>query len=467
MPDHQPVQYDAIIIGTGQAGPPLASKLTAAGMTVAIVERKRFGGTCVNTGCTPTKALVASARAAYMARRAGDFGVEVGGGITVDMKKVKARKDEIVRPGTEGIERWLRNMAGCTVYTGHARFEGPHEVRVDDTLLQGTRIFVNVGARAMVPDIPGLHSIPYLTDPSIMEIDVLPEHLIILGGGTVALEFGQMYRRFGSEVTIVERGPRLAGKEDADVSAEIREILEREGVHVLTDAEAMAAEHGNDGALELSVQRDGEEIVLNGSHVLVAAGRIPNTGDLGLENVAIKTDERGFIQVDDELRSSQPHVWALGDCNGRGAFTHTSYNDHEVVAANLLDGGNRSIVGRNLVYAIYVDPPLGRAGLTEAQVRDSGRRALIGKMAMKDVARAKERSETAGFMKVLVDADSEEILGAALLGIGCDEVVHLLIDVMAAKAPYTTVRDAVHIHPTVAELIPTLLQDLKPLPANG
>lgn len=466
MPNHPNKQYDAIIIGTGQAGPPLAGKLTDAGMTIAIVERKRFGGTCVNTGCTPTKALIASARAAHMARRADDFGVVVSGGVAVDMKKVKSRKDQIVRPKSENVEAWLRDMDGCTVYTGHARFEGPHEIRVGETLLRGDRIFIDVGARAIIPDISGIETVPYLTDSSMMEIDVLPEHLVILGGGYVALEFGQMYRRFGSEVTIVERAPRIASSEDADVSDAVRELLENEGIRVLTESEAVEVEYGEDGRVTLSIDRKGKESAISGSHLLVAAGRRPNTDDLGLSVAGVETDERGYIKVDDELKTSQPHLWALGDCNGQGAFTHTAYNDHEIVAANLLDGGERSVAERIPVYAIYVDPPLGRVGMTESDIRDSGRTALIGKMAMKNVARAQERSETAGFMKILVDAETEAFLGAALLGINCDEVVHLLIDAMAAKASYKTVRDAVHIHPTVAELIPTLLQDLKPLQAD-
>ena len=462
MADQSPTQFDAIIVGTGQAGPPLAGKLTAAGMSVAIIERKHFGGTCVNTGCTPTKALIASAREAHMARRAGDFGIRVGD-VRVDMERVKARKDGIVRPKTEGVERWLRDMENCTVYDGHARFEGPHEVRVGETLLRGERIFVNVGARANIPDIPGLQSVPYLTDSSMMEVDFLPRHLVVVGAGYVALEFAQMYRRFGSEVTIIERGDRIAKNEDTDISQALREILEGEGVDIRLNTSPTEIRPNDDGGVELSLETEEGPDRISGSHLLIATGRRPNTDNLGLEAAGVERDERGHIQVDDALRSSQPHIWALGDCNGQGAFTHTSYNDHQIVAANLLEDVGRRVSERIPVYAIFTDPPLGRVGMTERKVRESGRKALVGTMPMEKVARAQERSETAGLMKLLVDAESGEFLGAALLGVGCDEVVHLLVDMMAAKAPYQTVRDAVHIHPTVSELIPTLLEDLTPL----
>lgn len=463
MSDSSVHEYDAIIIGTGQAGPPLAGKLTSAGMKVAIVERARFGGTCVNTGCTPSKALVASARSAHMARRAGDFGVTLNGGVNVDMKKVKARKDGLVRPKREGVESWLRDMSGCTVHTGHARFEGPHEVRVGGTLLRGERIFINVGARALVPGIPGLDRVPHLTDSTMMDLDKLPRRLMIIGGGYVALEFAQIFRRFGSEVVIVEQKPHIAGGEDPDISEAIRRVLEGEGVEVLTEAEATGVQQDEDGAIILSFKSGESESTRSGSHLLVAVGRMPNTDDLGLEDAGIKTDARGHIETDDRLQTSLAHVWALGDCNGKGAFTHTSYNDHEIVAANLLEGANRSVTDRVMAYAIYTDPPLGRVGMSERDLRESGRKALIARMPMENVARAQERSETAGLMKILIDEESECILGAALLGISCDEVVHLIIDTMAAGAPYTTIRDAMHIHPTVAELIPTMLHNPEPL----
>lgn len=463
MPEQSPLEYDAVIIGTGQAGPPLAGKLTAAGMSVAIIERKRFGGTCVNTGCTPTKALIASAREAHMARRASDFGVRIGSDVKVDMQAVKARKDAIVRPKTEGVESWLREMENCTVHTGHAVFEAPNLVRVDEIAMRAERIFINVGARANIPDISGLESVPYLTDSSMMEIDFLPEHLLIVGGGYVALEFAQMYRRFGSDVTILERGDRIAKKEDPDISRTLQEILERDGVRVRLNSSPGAVRSGENDRVELSVESEGRAETVSGSHLLIATGRRPNTDDLGLDAAGIRHDERGYIEVDETLRTSQPHVWALGDCNGQGAFTHTSYNDHEIVAANLLESVGRWVSDRIPVYAIYTDPPLGRVGITEAEARKKGLNALVGRLPMEQVARAQERSETNGLMKIIVDGESGEFLGAALLGIGCDEVVHLLVDMMAAKAPYQTVRDAVHIHPTVAELIPTLLERLEPI----
>lgn len=454
--------YDAIVIGTGQSGPALAARLSAAGMTVAVIERKRFGGTCVNNGCIPTKALVASARAAHMARRGADFGVTIDGPVTVDMAKVKARKDAIVARSNKGVEGWMKGLANTTVFEGHGVFEGPHRVRVGDALLAAERIFVNVGARAATPPIPGLDSVPYLNNSRMMELDFLPEHLLVLGGGYIGLEFGQMYRRFGSRVTIITRGPRLLSREDADVAQAVRQILENEGITVLTDTEDWRIE-GRDSGLGVAMTCAGAPIEVDGSHLLLATGRTPNTDDLGLEAAGVAVDARGFIEVDDRLRTNVAGIWAIGDCNGRGAFTHTSYNDYEIVAANLLDDDPRRLGDRIPAYAVYIDPPLGRVGMSEREVRASGRPALIGKRPMTRVGRAVERGETQGFMKVLIDADSDAILGAALLGIGCDEVVHSLIDVMYAKAPYTVVQRAMHIHPTVAELIPTMLGELEPL----
>ncbi len=455
-------KYDAIIIGTGQSGPPLAARLGGAGMRVAIVERKRFGGTCVNNGCVPTKTLVASARAAYMARRGADYGVVIDAPVRVDMKKVKARKDAVVSLSNTGVEQWLKNMENGTVYEGHATFEGPRTVRVDDELLEGEKIFINVGARAATPQIPGIEDVPYLNNARMMEVDFLPEHLLILGGGYVGLEFGQMYRRFGSEVTIITRGPRLMTREDEDISQAVREILENEGVNILTNTSDLSVA-GKEGEISLRLNADGDATEVTGSHLLVATGRAPNTDDLDLEKAGIEIDRRGFITVDDGLRTNVPGVWAMGDCNGMGAFTHTSYNDFEIVVANLLDGDPRRVSDRILAYAIYIDPPLARVGMTEREVRATGRRALIGKRPMTRVGRAVERGETRGFMKILVDAESGEILGAALLGIGCDEVVHSIIDVMYAKAPYSVIQRAMHIHPTVTELIPTMLGELEPL----
>jgi pyruvate/2-oxoglutarate dehydrogenase complex dihydrolipoamide dehydrogenase (E3) component len=454
--------YDAIIIGTGQAGPSLAVRLASTGMRVAIIERKRFGGTCVNTGCIPTKTLVASARAAHVARRAGEYGVSIGGAISVDMKKVKERKDGVVRLSNQGVEKWLRNTENLTVYQGHARFEDRHRIRVGDELLEADTIFINVGGRASVPPLRGLDQMSYLTNSTMMDVDFLPEHLIVIGGSYVGLEFAQMYRRFGSEITIVEMGPRLIQREDEDISEAIRTILESEGINIRLSAECIRLEERGDKVAVHVDCSSGDKTVI-GSHTLLAVGRVPNTDDLGLEHARIAVDQRGYIQVDDQLRTNVPGIYALGDCNGRGAFTHTSYNDYEIVAANVLDGDNRRVSDRITAYALYIDPPLGRAGMTETEVRKSGRKALLGKRPMERVGRAVEKGETQGFMKVLVDAETKEILGASLLGIECDEVIHSILDVMYAKAPYTVIQRAMHIHPTVTELIPTMLGELKPL----
>lgn len=456
--------YDAIIIGTGQAGPALARRLAGTGMTVAIVERGRFGGTCVNTGCTPTKTLVASAYAVHVARRGADYGFSTGE-IKVDMKRVKARKDEVAGASTRGVERSLRNTENCTVYTGHARLRSPQEVEVGNEVLRSEKIFLNVGGRAAVPDIPGLDQVGYLTNSSMMDVDFLPKHLLVLGGSYIGLEFGQMYRRFGSRVTIVELGPRLVAREDEEVSQAIAALLGREGVDVRTNADCLRASK-KDGEIALQVSCEGGPIEVRGSHLLLATGRRPNTDDLGLGRAGVTVDKRGYIEVDDELRTNVPGIFALGDCNGRGAFTHTAWNDYEIVAANLLDGGNRRVSDRIPAYALYTDPPLGRAGMTEAEVRKSGRPALVARIAMEDVSRAYEKGETEGFMKLLVDAETRQILGAAFLGTGGDEVVHCILDAMYAKAPYDVLQRAMHIHPTVAEFIPTMLGDLVPLPVT-
>jgi len=455
--------FDAIIIGAGQAGPSLAGRLSGAGMRVALIERKLIGGTCVNTGCTPTKTLVASAYAAHLARRASDYGVTTGGPIGVDMKAVKARKDAVVGASRAGLEAWLRGMANCTVYEGHAHFETPNEIRVGEELLSASRIFINVGGRPLLPNMPGLDEIRYLTNASMLDLDVLPPHLVIIGGSYVGLEFAQMYRRFGSEVTVVEKGSRLIQHEDEDVSAAVKDILEAEGIRIRLGAECISfARRGANTAIMVDCKSGDREVI--GSHVLLAVGRRPNTDDLGLDKAGVEIDKRGFIVVDDELRTSVPGIWALGDCNGKGAFTHTTYNDFEIVAANLLDNDGRRVSDRLSAYALYVDPPLGRAGLTEAEARQSGGRILVGKRPMSRVARAVEKGETQGFIKIVVDADSHQILGAAILGVGGDEAVHGILDIMYAKAPFTTLRRAVHIHPTVSELIPTVLSELKLVP---
>ena len=454
--------YDAIVIGTGQAGPSLAARLAKADMSVAVIERKRFGGTCVNTGCIPTKTLVASAYAASLARHAADYGVQVGGGVTVDMKAVKARKDAIVRRSNEGVEKWLKNTSNCTVYEGHARLAGPRAVRVNGGLIESERIFLNVGARAFIPPMPGLDGVPFLTNSNMMDVDFLPEHLIVIGGGYIGLEFAQMYRRFGSRVTVIEKGAQLMRREDDDVTAAVREILEKDGVEFCLNVECIAVEKRGEGvAVQLDCDEGSREVT--GSHLLLALGRRPNTDDLGLETAGIAVDARGFIQVDEQLRTNVPGIWALGDCNGKGAFTHTSYNDYEIVAANLLDSDPRRVGDRIPTHALFIDPPLGRAGMTEAEVKQSGKKALIGKRPMTRVSRAIEKGETQGFMKVLVDAETQRILGAAILGVGGDEIVHSILDVMYADAPYTVIQRAVHIHPTVTELIPTMLGEMKPL----
>jgi len=455
-------RFDAIIIGAGQAGPSLARRLAGAGMTVAFIERKLFGGTCVNTGCMPTKTLVASAYAAHMVRRAVDFGVVVGNGFRIDMAAVKARADKVSTDARTGVERSLRNTAGCTVFQGHARFESPDTVSVDGQQLTAPKIFINVGGRAVVPDLPGVRDVPYLTNTSILMLDQVPRHLLVVGGSYIGLEFAQMFRRFGAEVTVVEKAPRLISREDEDISEEIRTILEREGIVVRTHAECIALAPHADG-IAISVEcKDGDPVAV-GSHVLLAVGRQPNTSDLGLEKAGVATDAKGYIKVDDSLATSVPGIWALGDCNGRGAFTHTAYNDFEIVAANLLDGEKRKVSDRVSAYALYIDPPLGRVGLTETQAKATGRRLLASTRPMSRVGRAVEKDETQGFMKIVVDAETRKILGAAILGTGGDEAIHGVLDIVNAGVPYDVLVRAVPIHPTVSELIPTLLGDVKPV----
>jgi len=454
--------HDAIVIGTGQSGPALARRLVAAGQKVAIIERKYFGGTCVNTGCTPTKTLVASAYAAFLVRRAGDYGVTIGGPVGVDMRAVKARKDAIAGASRRGVEHSLKTLEGCSVYEGHARFVGNKRVAVNGVELGADRIFINVGGRASIPPIPGLEQVPYFTNSSMMDIDFLPPHLIILGGSYIGLEFGQVYRRFGSEVTVIELAPRLIAREDEDVSLAVAAFLKEEGIDVRVDSKVVGIERqGN--SIAVKIESAGKISQVAGTHVLVATGRRPNTDDLGLDNAGIATDSHGYIRVDDQLRTNVPGIWAMGDCNGRGAFTHTSWNDFEIVAANILDKEQRRVSDRITAYALYTDPPLGRAGMTEAEVRKTGKPALISTIAMEDVSRAYEKSETKGFMKVLVDPDNKQILGASLLGLAGDEVIHCIIDLMYAKAPYTVMQHAMHIHPTVSEFLPTMMQDLRPL----
>ena len=452
--------YDAIIIGAGQAGPSLAARLVSEGENVAIIERHLFGGTCVNTGCIPTKTLVASAKVAHMASRGDEYGVECN--YSVNMKKVKQRNDSVVQQSNQGVTNWLKEMKGLDVYQGHAKFINNHSISVNDEQLDADRIFINVGARARVPAMAGLDEIEFFTNTSIMEVDYLPEHLIIIGGSYIGLEFAQIYKRFGSEVTVIEMSGRLISREDAAVSAAVVEILESEGISIELNAECISFSKSDKGIVVSTSCVDGQQQV-TGSHVLLAVGRVPNTDDLGLEHTDIKADERGLIRVDDYLQTSAEGVWALGECNGRGAFTHTAYNDYEIVVDTLYGSVQRKVTDRIACYGLFIDPPLGRVGMTETQVKESGINALVGKMDMADVGRAKEKGETKGFMKVLVNADNKQILGANILGVGGDEVIHLLLDMMYAEKEYTVIANATHIHPTVSELVPTLLQNLKPL----
>jgi pyruvate/2-oxoglutarate dehydrogenase complex dihydrolipoamide dehydrogenase (E3) component len=453
--------FDAIIVGTGQAGPSLAARFATAGKRVAIIERHKFGGTCVNTGCIPTKTLVASAYAAHVARRGTEYGFDINGDVCVDMKRVKARKDAVSGRSNKGVEEWLRGTKNCSVIQGHARFQSPNTVAVNNEVLQANEIYINVGGRASVPEMPGIHDVPFLTNSSMMDIDFLPKHLVIVGGSYVGLEFAQIYRRFGSEVTIIEMGPRLIGREDEDVSQAVREILEAEGIQIRLNAKCISLAK-RDGGIGVGITCEEGPPEVIGTHVLLAVGRTPNTHDLDLDRAGVATDERGYIIVDDRLQTNVPGIWALGDCNGRGAFTHTSYNDYEIVADNLFNADQRRVSDRIQAYALYIDPPLGRCGMTDAEIRKSGCAALTAKYPMIRVSRAFEKGETQGFMKICVDAETKQILGAAILGTGGDEVVHVLLDVMYAKAPYTVVQRAMHIHPTVSEYLPTVLSKLEP-----
>ncbi len=455
------MDFDALIVGAGQAGPALAARLTGAGMTVALVERKLIGGTCVNTGCTPTKTMVASAYAARLAARAAEYGVVLAGPPRVDIQVVTARAAGVVDASRASVERWISEMPGCTLIRGHARFVSAHEMHVGDQLLRSSKIFLNVGTRARIPDMPGISSVPYLTNSDMVRMQELPRHLVVVGGSYVGLEFAQMFRRFGSIVTLIEKGERLISREDEDISAQVKAIVENEGIGVRLAAECIELRPHPDGvAVGVSCASGDPEVV--GSHVLLAVGRRPNTDDLGLENAGVAIDSAGHILVDDQLRTRVEGIWALGDCNGRGAFTHTSYNDYQIVAANLLDGETRSVADRITVYALYIDPPLGRVGLTLEQARRGGRKVRIGMRQMTRVARAREKGETQGLMRVVVDAQNEQILGAAILGPGGDEAVHEVLATMSAKAPYTRLAGTMAIHPTVSELIPTVLGELGP-----
>jgi pyruvate/2-oxoglutarate dehydrogenase complex dihydrolipoamide dehydrogenase (E3) component len=450
-----PEQFDAIVIGAGQSGPFLMAQLAKAGMKVVLIERKQLGGTCVNTGCMPTKTLVASARAAYMVRRAADFGVHTEG-LTVDMKRVHERAATVSANARKGLEDWL----GASVIYGEARFVGPRVVRVNGRELTAPKIFINVGTRPARPALRGIDSVRTLDNADMIAMQELPKHLVVVGGSVIGIEFAQMYRRFGAQVTIVEKGPRLLAREDVDVSDAIADMLRAEGIGLRLHAECIGfAPHAEGVEVGVSCHEGAPSVV--GSHALLAVGRTPNTDTLGLEQTGVKVDARGYVEVDDTLSAAEG-IWALGDCNGRGAFTHTSYNDHEIVADNLLRGGARKVSDRLPTYAVYCDPPLGRVGMTETEARQSGRKLLIAKRPMARVGRAVERDETTGFMKVIVDADSKQILGASILGIEGDEAIHSITTAMYAKAPYTLLTHAVFIHPTVSELLPTVFGDLQP-----
>ena len=454
--------FDAIIIGTGQAGPSLAARLAGAGWKVAVVEKHKFGGTCVNNGCTPTKAMVASAYAAHVAKRAADYGVVLDAMPRIDMKRVKSRKDEIVHKSSNGVEKWLDGLKGVTVYRGHARFAGRSEIQVGSQVLRAEKIFVNVGGRPLIPGMPGLDTVPYLTNVTMMDLDFVPPHLVVVGGSYVGLEFAQMFRRFGSRVTVVEMGPRVVAREDEDVSLEIQDFLRAEGIELRLDAKCISVQKEAEG-FSIGLDCEGGAPRERGTHLLLAVGRVPNTDDLALDAAGITADERGYIEVDEALRTSNPQVWALGDCNGKGAFTHTAYNDYEIVADNLLSNAGRKHTDRLPVYVLYTDPPLGRVGMSEAEIRKRGLKALVGKRPMSRVSRAVEKGETRGFLKIHVEQGSNRILGAALLGTGADESVHSLLDAMYSRLPYTEFQRHVRIHPTVSELLPTVLEGLAPL----
>jgi pyruvate/2-oxoglutarate dehydrogenase complex dihydrolipoamide dehydrogenase (E3) component len=455
-----PRTFDAIIIGAGQAGPFLAGRLTDAGLEVAIIERKDVGGTCVNTGCMPTKTLVASARVAHVARRAHAFGV-VAGDVRFDMKVAAQRARQVIEDARSGTEAWLETMTGLTFIRGHARLLGPTTVAVEGEILQAPRIFLNVGGRARVPSLPGISDVPHLDNTDVIALTSLPEHLVIVGGGYVGLEFAQMFRRFGSRVTIIEQGARLAAREDEEISSALTEMLEAEGVVVRSGAKCIALA-ADGAAVAVTVDCPVGEPVVRGSHVLMAVGRRPNTDDLGLANAGVEVDGRGYIAVDNQLRTNVDGIWALGECNGRGAFTHTAYNDFEIVAENLLEGGRRSLEMRVRGYAVYTDPPLGRAGMTEAEAIAKGHRTLVSTRPMSAVSRAIEKGETTGLMKLVADADTRRILGAAIFGVGGDEAIHGVLNLMSAGKPVDTLRWSVPVHPTTAELLPTLAVDLAP-----
>jgi pyruvate/2-oxoglutarate dehydrogenase complex dihydrolipoamide dehydrogenase (E3) component len=455
------VQYDAVVIGSGQAGNPLAQQLAEHGWNTALIEREHLGGTCINTGCTPTKTMVASAQIAHYARNAARWGVWAGD-VSVDLARVIAIKDRVVSQFRSGLERKVQGRKNLTLYRGQARFLAPDRLAVGDHELQSKRIFINTGTRPTVPRIDGLDDVGYLTNATLMQVNALPEHLLVLGGGYVGLEFGQMFRRFGSKVTVIHNGPQLLPREDADVVAELQKGLESEGIRFVLNADTKRAERKNGQVVLTVTTRNGAD-TLTGSAVLVATGRRPNSDELELGKAGVKTDSKGFIQVNSRLETSVPGIWALGDVKGGPAFTHISYNDYQIVYANLIEGKNLSTDHRLVPYAVFTDPQLGRIGMTEKEARATGRPLKIGTIPMAWVARAIERDETAGLMKVIVDAQTERVLGAAMLATEGGELVHILGTLMLAGAPYTVLKGAIYIHPTLAEGLWTLMESVKPV----
>lgn len=453
-------KFDAIIIGTGQAGPSLAASLAKNGYKTAIIEKGHLGGTCVNVGCTPTKAYVASARRAFAARNSEDHGVILQGDLKIDLKRIKQRKDKLVQDSRSGLEKMFADAENLTLIRGKAAFVDEYTVDVNNEKYTADKFYINVGGRPRIPE--DFKAIDYLTNESILELEEIPEHLVIIGGGYIGLEFGQMFRRFGSKVTIMEKGNQLLQREDDDIAEEIATILKDSGIEVKLDSDCLSAEKADTG---ISVKYNCHNRIekIKASHVLIATGRIPNTDDLGLENTEVKLDERGFIKVNNELQTSVDNIWALGDCNGEGAFTHTAYNDFQIVNSHLFEERKRSLSDRFTCYAAFIDPPLARVGLNENDIKKQGLKARIATRLMSKIARAKEKGETAGKLKIFIENDTNKILGATFLGAGADEYIHTMIDQMYSGASYEVIRDAIHIHPTVSELLPTMLENLKDL----
>jgi len=455
------MKYDAIIIGSGQGGTPLARRLADLGKTVALIERKELGGTCINTGCTPTKTMIASAQVAHYARHATRWGVRTTG-VTVDLPAIVARKDRIVQRFRAGHQRRVDARATLHLYRGAARFLTPHSIRVGEQVLEGEHIFIDTGTRPSIPHVPGLDTVPFLTNATIMELSELPTHLLVLGGGYIGLEFGQMFRRFGSAVTVIHQHGQLLPREDADVVAALQQALEAEGLRFLLNARTATVENKN-GQITLTLEGTDGSSTVSGSHLLVAAGRTPNTEELELDKAGVETDTAGFITVNSRLETTVPGIWALGDVKGGPAFTHISYNDFQIIYGNLVEGKNLSTAHRIVPYAVFTDPQLGGVGITEKEARARGYRLKIGKSPMSAVARAIEREETAGLMKLVVNAASDRILGASILGAEGGELVQILSTLMLADLPYTVLKGAIYIHPTLAEGFFGLMEEVKPV----